>query len=191
MSVGKLRITGGFLRGRLLRAPDDQTIRPTADKTRLAVFNMLESRGCLRDAVVIDAFCGTGALGIEAISRGAVHSIFIDQATTSLDLARANAGDLKITDQCMFMNGDATRLTRRPANILPATLIFLDPPYRQNLVLPAMASLIDQNWVSESGAILVVESEKEWTPSWRNDLQVLTAKTYGQSALYLLQKDER
>lgn len=181
-----MRITGGYLRGRALVSPPDQTVRPTADKARLAVFNMLESRGAVRDAVVIDAFCGTGALGLEALSRGAQRVLMIDRAASSIDLARANAEKLGVTSSCQFVTQDVTALSLRSAAVPPATLIFLDPPYRQDLIEPVLQKLVQQNWIA-AGAIFVAEAEKGWDPAWPDGFEEVVRKTYGQSAVFMVQ----
>lgn len=179
-----MRITGGFLRGRTLQSPQTQSVRPTADKTRLAVFNMLESRGLVRDARVLDAFCGTGALAIEAISRGGASAVLLDQDRVTLDLARANAQHLGIAGQCQFMLADMRQVASLSG--LPATLVFLDPPYRQGLVAQAMRHLVDRG-LSAPDAVYVIETEKEWVPDWPFAVDILVQKTYGQSAVYMVQ----
>lgn len=181
-----MRITGGSRRGRTLITPDSDAIRPTADKTRLAVFNMLQSRGLIVDAVVIDAFCGTGALGIEAVSRGAAHAILIDKHASSLDLARRNVEALKLTAEITVMTGDATALPTRPASRLPATLMFLDPPYHKGLVTPALQSLSRGGWLADGSVTAVIETEKEWIPDLPADWAIETQKTYGISAVYIV-----
>ncbi len=180
-----MRVTGGFLRGRVIESPQGGAIRPTADKTRLAIFNMLESRGALRDQVVLDAFCGTGALGIEAISRGAAGAIFMDNARASLDLARRNAHMLGVEAGSHFLEADATHPVVRPGHIPPAHLIFLDPPYNKELIPISCAALDQAGWIHPAGAFWVMETEKEWNPIFPPHITIIGQKTYGQSAVYL------
>ena len=115
-----MRITGGEFSGRILEAPKGSDIRPTSDKVRLAVFNMLNSRGLVENAIVLDAFCGTGALGLEALSWGAAHAVFIDKNRTSLDLCKRNCAALKITDRADHILKDASKPGPLPAGSQPA-----------------------------------------------------------------------
>ena len=158
-----MRIIGGTARGRQLITPDGQDIRPTSDKVRLAIFNALFSRGGVVDKVVFDAFCGTGALGCEALSHGAAKAIFCDLSKVSLSLAKQNAADLGLTDGAHFAQKDATKLGERPAATPPATIIFLDPPYRKGLIQPTLDALSAGGWMADN-AIIVTESEKDAAP---------------------------
>lgn len=181
-----MRITGGTYRGRTLITPPDDHIRPTADKTRLAVFNMLESRDLVRGAVAMDVFCGTGALGIEAISRGATSCTFMDQSPVAITLARRNASALSCDSQCKFVATDARHLPTRPATTAPATLVFMDPPYRQDLVLQTLAALERGNWVDPTRVVYMIETEKEWVPNWPAGFEIIQSKTYGITTIYLM-----
>lgn len=181
-----MRITGGTHRGRALTSPTDQTIRPTSDRARLAIFNMLDARGALKDARVLDLFCGTGALGLEALSRGAAQVRLIDSARTSLDLARQNADKLKLSDRCRFDLTDAATLPPRKSNDPAATLVFLDPPYRKALIPPTLARLTEGNWLAP-GAVLVVETEQESPLQLPAELSEIQHRVYGQAAIWLLQ----
>lgn len=105
-----MRIIGGSARGRTLKTPVGQDIRPTSDKVRLAIFNALFSRGGVAGKIVLDAFCGTGALGCEALSQGATKSIFCDISKVSLGLAKENAAALGFTDRSEFILKDAAKL---------------------------------------------------------------------------------
>ena len=154
-----MRIVAGYNRGRILQSPENSNIRPTSDKVRLALFNMLNSRGAVVDAIVLDAFCGTGALALEALSQGANNATLIDKDRTSLDLARKNAELLKETGKCNFILKDATEL---PDNKLQAaTLCFLDPPYKKNILPAALKNLKDKGWLAQD-AWIVAEMEKEF-----------------------------
>ena len=181
-----MRITGGYLRGRTLVSPDgDNIIRPTADKTRLAMFNMLESRGVMRDAHVLDMFCGTGALGLEALSRGAASVTFMDAHKMSLSLAKENANKLGVMTNANFILRDVTTLTPRPTTAPHATLVFMDPPYRKDLVGPTLTALKNGDWLAEN-ATLVVETEKEYANSWPNGFDLDVTKNYGETSVFIL-----
>ena len=179
-----MRIVAGTHRGRILKTPAGSDIRPTSDKVRQALFNTLNSRGAVVDAVVLDAFCGTGALGLEAISQGAKSAIFTDTSTASLELARSNAALLREEGNCSFLLKDATNPGQRPAMIPQATLLFLDPPYRKNLVPLSLKALQENNWLAPD-CIVIAEAEKN------DDLSllpgtILTEKSYGETKVVIL-----
>jgi 16S rRNA (guanine966-N2)-methyltransferase len=153
-----MRIVAGRLKGRRLGVPAGPDIRPTADRTRQALFDVLE-HGRLRadggsaivDAVVLDAFCGSGALGLEALSRGAGEAFFMDISREALESARANAKALGLA--AGFILADATNPPRARK---PATLVFLDPPYDRGLGAPALAALAAAGWIA-AGALVSLE----------------------------------
>ncbi|MBP2312165.1 16S rRNA (guanine(966)-N(2))-methyltransferase RsmD [Azospirillum soli] len=155
-----MRIVGGSHRGRRLTAPAGKDTRPTTDRTREALFNILAHTdwgpdgGSLIDgAVAVDAFCGTGALGLEALSRGAEHCTFLDLGRAALDAVRANVAQLGEAERATILRADATK---PPPPKRPCTLAFLDPPYGQGLAPRAMEGLAKGGWLAP-GALLVVE----------------------------------
>jgi len=156
-----MRIIGGTCRGHPLKTPQGQDIRPTTDKVRLAIFNALFSRGAVVDAHVLDGFCGTGALGLEALSQGASSAFFCDVSRVSLSLAQDNARALKLDKATIFKQEDVTKIGTRPQATEKFDLVFLDPPYRKNLIEPAITNLKQGDWLND-GAWIVLESEKEW-----------------------------
>ena len=152
-----MRIVGGRLRGRPLQAPKSDAIRPTADRLRESLFNILAHRPDepLADARVLDLFAGTGALGIEAMSRGASFALFVDDAAEARALIRGNVEALGLGGTTRLFRRDATRLG--PAHpIEPFSLVFLDPPYGRGLAGPALTSAQDGGWLA-AGALAVVE----------------------------------
>ncbi|MCB9990372.1 MAG: 16S rRNA (guanine(966)-N(2))-methyltransferase RsmD [Rhodospirillales bacterium] len=155
-----MRITGGQYRGRIIAVPKGKDIRPTSDKVRQAVFNSLLHYGLPDGAQVLDLFCGTGVLGLEALSRGAEYCAFNDKNADSLRCAQQNIKALGLEAQCRTMHKDAGKLGEKPLNLIPATLVFLDPPYRQALVLPALEAAAKHGWLAP-GALCVIECEKE------------------------------
>lgn len=122
-----MRIIGGTFRGHRLTAPKGPT-RPTTDRTREAVFNLLQSRADLHGTRVLDLFAGSGALGLEALSRGAAEVTFVEKAGAALGVIRKNAAALGVADRCRIVRADALRwLGRRPESYFD--LAFADPPY--------------------------------------------------------------
>ena len=155
-----MRIVGGRLRGRALAAPKSQAIRPTADRLRESVFNILVHAydDPIEGARVLDLFAGTGALGIEAVSRGAAFTLFVDNGAEARALLRNNVEALGLGGVTKVYRRDATNLG--PAHPMePFSLAFLDPPYGKGLAEKALASLRDGGWLTP-GALLVVEEHK-------------------------------
>ncbi len=158
-----MRIVGGRHRGRRIAAPPGEAVRPTSDRAREAVFNMLAHGGfgaggasLVAGAVVLDAFCGTGAMGLEALSRGAARAVFIDNEPAALVAVRANIAALREHATTRVMAADATRPPPRPKDLPPATLAFFDPPYAENIADAALAVFAEGGWLAP-GALCVVE----------------------------------
>jgi 16S rRNA (guanine966-N2)-methyltransferase len=185
-----MRITGGEYRGRLLQSPKDRAIRPTSDKVRQAVFNILHSRGAVEGAAVLDAFCGTGALGLEALSRGALCCTFMDKNRGSLRLAQDNFAALKMNAQHSFVLKDAVKPGMKPPEIAAANLVFLDPPYKQGLIAQAISGLSASGWLAPDAYILM-ESEKGLDVSALSGCEVLMVRDYGDTSVALAQKTGR
>jgi 16S rRNA (guanine966-N2)-methyltransferase len=152
-----MRIVGGRLGGRTLAAPKSQNVRPTSDRLRESLFNILAHRSddAITGARVLDLFAGTGALGLEAISRGAVFALFIDDGAEARALIRQNVEALGLGGLTRVFRRDATRLGGVHPNE-PFGLVFLDPPYRKGLAEKALASLRDDGWLAP-GALVIVE----------------------------------
>ena len=155
-----MRVVGGRLKGRNLAAPASRDIRPTADRLRESLFNVLIHAydNPVFDARVLDLFAGTGALGIEAISRGARFALFVDNGAEARALMRNNVEALGLGGVTKIYRRDATHLG--PAHpVEPFSLVFLDPPYAKGLAEKAMVSLRGGGWLT-AGALLVVEEAK-------------------------------
>lgn len=161
-----MRVTGGEHRGRILKVPQTGTVRPTSDKMRQQLFNMLlhspwaaGSGFVLDGAHVLDGFCGSGALGIEALSRGAAHCIFVDSNTRVLQIAKDNVVACRLDSKSQFFVKDVHKMGARTEAMPPRTLALLDPPYGKGLIAPALDALLSGNWL-EANALIVAESEK-------------------------------
>jgi len=159
-----MRITGGIFGGRQLVSPKDQTVRPTSDRTRQAIFNMLHHKDfgigfTLEGAAVLDLFAGTGALGIEALSQGARWCLFVDDSADSRALQRENVEALNLTGATRIWRRDATDLGPiGPSAGGPFNLVFLDPPYRKEMIPKALAGLKAGSWLLP-GALIVAETD--------------------------------
>jgi 16S rRNA (guanine966-N2)-methyltransferase len=148
-----MRIIAGQFRGRQLLSPKGDAIRPTSDRAREALFDILEhGEPRLRGARFLDLFCGTAAVGIEACSRGAAEILLIESDPEALRLARANLARIGAPSHARLVAGDAARLGAAPQRF---DLVFIDPPYRSDLALQALAGLRD-GWLAP-GARIVVE----------------------------------
>ena len=159
-----MRIIAGAWRGRMLTPPAGATTRPTADRVRQALFDMLlhapwGGRGLLDGALILDAFAGTGALGLEALSRGAAHASFLERDRAALTALRANIDACRAGDRAALHAADAAN----PPPGRPCSLVFLDPPYRQGLVPTALAALGRAGWIAPE-AVAVVETARDEPP---------------------------
>jgi 16S rRNA (guanine966-N2)-methyltransferase len=150
-----MRIVGGRFRGLRLKTPEDDRVRPTTDRVRESLFNIIAHMNppVLPGAVVLDLFAGTGALGLEALSRGAARAVFVDLETRSLALVRANIDAAKAGALCTVIRADAAQLR---SSDVGASLVFLDPPYGKGLVRPALEAAARGGWLSP-GATVVIE----------------------------------
>ena len=180
-----MRIIGGKFKGRALRAPASQSVRPTSDRLRETLFNILAHAhdDPVPGARVIDLFAGTGALGLEALSRGAAHVLFVDQGAEARALLRENVETLGVAGLCRIFRRDATKLGDAPADRFG--LAFLDPPYGQDLAGPALAALRDGGWLAPRALCIVEERESAAVPVPAGFVEV-DRRTAGESQLALL-----
>ncbi len=151
-----MRIIAGQWRGRALSAPPGDTTRPTADRVKQALFDRLlhapwAGRVVLEGASVLDVFAGTGALGLEALSRSAADAAFIEHDRAALAVLRANIAACGATERCRVVAADATR----PPPGRPATLVFMDPPYATDLAAPTLRALHGANWLAPHALLLL------------------------------------
>jgi 16S rRNA (guanine966-N2)-methyltransferase len=159
MEQEKMRIIAGKFRGKRLLTPKDSAIRPTTDRLRESIFNALIHRlGGFEGVRVADIFAGTGAFGIEALSRGATFACFVEKHRQSLDLIRQNVDRFGIGGQAEVLTADARNL---PEADKPYDVIFMDPPYGQGLAGPTLESLITSKWIAPVGLIVVEREEKD------------------------------
>ncbi len=178
-----MRIVAGTHRGRRIEAPPDDRIRPTSDRIRESLFNILNHRlNGFEGLTVLDGFAGTGALGLEALSRGAAQAIFIDNDGAALALCRRNAAALGLDDRCRF---EAADLTHPPRAAAPADLVFLDPPYGQALAGAALPALAEAGWLAHN-TMVVVEAERSQPEAIPAGFLVLETRDYGRTRLSLV-----
>ena len=186
-----LRIVGGVHRGRRLAAPPGDAVRPTSDRAREALFNVL-SHGSFAasglpfaDRPVLDAFAGTGAFGLEALSRGASAAAFIENGREALTALRRNIAVLGEEDRTHVVAGDATRPPRPP---FACTLALLDPPYRSGLAGPALTALVAGGWLAADALAVVEIAAAEEFPSPAGFAR-LDERVYGAARLVFLRRE--
>lgn len=178
-----MRIVGGRWRGRAVAAPATAAIRPTQDRLREAIFNIL-GHGLgdpVPEARVLDLFAGTGALGFEALSRGAAFSTFVDDGAEARGLIRQNVETLGAGGTTRLFRRDATRLGPAAPN-LPATLVFCDPPYGKGLAERALASCREGGWLAP-GACVVVEEAANAGFAFPAGIEGIDRRRYGETEI--------
>jgi len=185
-----MRIVGGKHRGRRIEAPPGQDVRPTSDRAREALFNILihghlsaDGTSPLPGARVLDAFAGSGALGLEALSRGAGHALFIESDAKACAAIRVNAKALGETANATVIPGDATKPPPCPG--APCAIVFLDPPYGRDLTGPALAALAARGWIV-AGAICIVELAIDDGITLPPSFTLLDDRNYGKARLLIL-----
>src|SRR6266851_3496610 len=156
-----MRIVGGKFRGRSLKGPPSKAIRPTSDRLRESIFNILVHAYAdpITEARVLDLFAGTGALGLEAISRGAAYALFVEEAAEARALIRENVESLALTGASKIFRRDAARLGEM-GPMQPFDLVFCDPPYGQGLAEKSLVSARDGKWLAPSALAVVEEAVK-------------------------------
>ncbi|MGO4832469.1 16S rRNA (guanine(966)-N(2))-methyltransferase RsmD [Rhizobiaceae sp. 2RAB30] len=182
-----MRIVGGEFRGRPIAAPRDNAIRPTTDRTREAVFNMLVHRfgDRLEEARVLDLFAGTGALGLEALSRGAGHCLFVEESAEGRGLIRTNVEALGLQGRTKIFRRDATRLGDA-GTILPFGLIFADPPYGKGFGESALQAARQGGWLLP-GALCVVEEAATAAFDPGPGFRIVEERNYGETVIRFIE----
>ena len=184
-----MRIVSGAFRGRAITAPAGQATRPTSDRARQAVFNILEHAPWtpgLHGARVIDLFAGSGGLGLEALSRGAGFCLFVETDEAARGAIRDNIDAFGLFGQTRVHRRDATDLGTKPgADGAPFGLAFLDPPYSRGLGEQALAGLAAGGWLAP-GAIVVFERGSGEAPFAVPGFEVLDARDYGAARVHFL-----
>lgn len=186
-----MRIVAGKHRGLALATPKDDRVRPTSDRVREAIFNVLAHNDFgigfrIEGARVLDLFAGTGALGLEALSRGAAYVLFVDDHFESRALIRRNVEACHATGATKIWRRDATVLSDIPANVGgPFDLVFLDPPYRKGLVARALASAREGKWLAPS-ALIVAEMAQDEAIAAPEGFALRDERTYGDTKVLVL-----
>lgn len=184
-----MRIVGGKYKGQHLGVPAGNSTRPTSDRVREAIFNILEhgiADFAVEDSRVLDLFAGTGALGLEALSRGARYCHFIDEATPARGLIRSNADKLGVIGQSKIWRRDAAKLG--DCAPLPAfDLVFADPPYNKGLGEKALQQLVAGSWLNAGAVVVLEESDRAEIPEIAG-LTLQDTREYGETVVRFYRK---
>jgi 16S rRNA (guanine966-N2)-methyltransferase len=185
-----MRIVGGRHRGRRLVVPPGNAVRPTSDRAREALFDILShgrfaAEGIpFADKAILDAFAGTGALGLEALSRGATEAVFFEQNPEALAALRRNVASLGESDRTQILPYDATRPPRAGKR---CAVVFIDPPYRSGLAAPALAAIDAAGWLTPDAlAVIEIGTREEFHPP--AGFTPLDQRAYGAARLVFLRR---
>jgi 16S rRNA (guanine966-N2)-methyltransferase len=185
-----MRVDSGSHRGTKLVVPEGKDVRPTSDRARQAIFNILaHGHDAIEDARVLDVFAGSGALGLEALSRGARSLAAFKQDRAAADCIKRNAAACHETERTVIILGDATRPpeAHRHPRFSPADLVFLDPPYGQDLIAPALTALNDRGWIAGNALIVTEMGDRDrLTPP--EGFAPVDERRYGKARIVMMRK---
>lgn len=179
-----MRIISGTARGRKLRQFKGQNIRPTADRVREAIFSSLLSRlGSFENLKVLDLFAGTGALSLEALSRGASQAVLVDPSAQSAEIITENIETCGMNDRVRLFKMPAGTFITKPSLKDPFDLIFLDPPYNKNFVVPTLNGIVKNGLLAKQGVICVESAREDFIPDDLPGLMLLSRREYGSTCV--------
>lgn len=177
------RIIAGTLGGRRLHTPRGALTRPTSDRTREALFSALDARGVVGGARVLDLFAGSGALGIEALSRGAAAAVLVDRDRGAVSAMKRSLTDLGLRSARVVSRDAAAFLAGPPE---PFDLVFLDPPYDlDEEQLGRLLGRLTEGWLADDALVVVERSARSPEPMWPQGLELSRTRTYGETAIHL------
>ena len=187
-----MRIVGGRFRSQILASPRNQSTRPTSDRVRESLFNILANRlgnpdhpeRPLAGHTVLDLFAGTGALGLESLSRGADFCLFMENDATARGLIRENCEILGVMRETQIYRRDATTPGPRPNSLKPFSLVFADPPYGHGMAEKALAAALNGGWLDDH-ALIIVEERKNAALEMGPAFQEVDRREYGDTSITL------
>ena len=183
-----MRISGGSLRGRTICAPKGLKTRPTSDFLRQVAFNLLGER--IRRANLLDLFAGSGAFGLDALSRGADRVTFVEEDRAAVAAITANLAALALARRAQVVRGSVAAALRKAEAVgKPFDVVFLDPPYGDDVILPTLESLASGNDISENGVVVVQAFHKAPLPERVGCLQLIVCRRHGENCLALYAKE--
>lgn len=179
------RIIAGDLGGRRLETPPGHNTRPTSDRVREALFGALTAAGALVDARVLDLYAGSGAVGLEACSRGAAHAVLVESHARTARLLRHNVDRLGLRGRAEVVAAGVTTLLARPATE-PFDVVFADPPYdlADTAVAEVLTALVAGGWVAGGGDVVVERSSRTGPLPWPDGITGIRSRRYGESTLW-------
>lgn len=182
-----MRVISGLARGTKLKTIEEMTTRPTLDRVKESLFNILQNQ--LKNSVVLDLFAGSGALGIEALSRGAKKAYFCDTNRDAINVIKENLNKTRLNDKAVVMNVDYNKALN---NINESfDLIFLDPPYKLDLAVDALKSIINKNLLKSEGIIVIEtdEIDRDINELYNlNEINIIDQRKYGRANLIFLSR---
>lgn len=178
------RIVAGEAGGRRLVVPKGELTRPTSERVREALFGALEARGLLSGAAVLDLYAGSGALGLEAVSRGAASAVLVDASRAAVEAARQNVSALGVQRVTVVLSAALRYLMTQPPQ--PASLVFADPPYPtgQDELTEILQALTSRGWLAVGGRLLVERSARSVEPAWPLGVLRRDVRRYGDTAVW-------
>jgi 16S rRNA (guanine966-N2)-methyltransferase len=178
------RIVAGDAGGRRLVVPKGDLTRPTSDRVREGLFNALDARGLIPGATVLDLYCGSGALGLEAASRGAASVVMVDASRLAVDAARQNVSSLGFPRVTVILS-TVQRYLARPVR-QASSLVFADPPYvmAQDEVTEMLTTLTERQWLQPAAVILVERSSRSLEPQWPAGMVRQAIRRYGETSIW-------
>lgn len=180
-----MRIIGGELKGKKLYSVNGTTTRPTSDRVREAIFNILAAQ--VRDAVVLDLFAGTGAFGLEAISRGAGFAVFVDAEREAMVVLKRNIQACRVEQKAKTVLWDIKKNLNCLETMAPAfNLVFMDPPYHRNLIRSSLMNLLACRSLANGACIIIEHARKEPIPANQPMLQLTDQRRYGKTLVSFL-----
>lgn len=176
------RIVGGTAGGRRLAVPASGT-RPTSDRVREALFTRLEHLGVLVDAHVLDLYAGSGALGLEALSRGAAHAVLVESSKTAVAVCRSNAQVLGFADRVTVVGARVERMLAGRAPTRTSDLVLVDPPY-ELVITRVLRDLTRPGWLADDALVVLEQATRTGEPGWPESLTADGSKVYGETTVW-------
>ena len=177
-----MRVISGTVRGSVLSCPETDGLRPTTDRVKENIFNLIQYE--ILNKRVLDLFAGSGAMGIEALSRGAKYCVFSDNSSESVSAVKANVKKTRMEDKCGIYKDDFESVISRETDKFD--LVFLDPPYHKGYVSKAIEKLISRKLLSEN-ALIVAETDGDEEPGEFKELEIRTVRKYGRVKITVYQ----
>ena len=184
-----MRVISGKVRGLKLNTPKNQDVRPTTDRVKENLFNMINSY--IMDSNILDLFAGTGSLGIECLSRGAKNCVFIDISKESIAIVKSNIKKARVENESLVLNLDfKDAVSRLQSQKNKFDVIFMDPPYYKEMFVDALEKIDNANLLDEEGIIVVEHDTKDILPDKVNRLEKTKDKKYGNTTLTFYKMEE-